>query len=1181
MSKLQDPNLIKNLLALKKRSLDVKFNLNNTDYTPIENIGSGAYGVVCCAQHKKTKDKVAIKKIPNVFDIVVTAKRTYREIKILKHFKHDNVISIREILKPPGSLADFKDVYVVLDLMESDLHRIIHSHQELTEEHVRFFLYQILRGLKYIHSASVIHRDLKPSNLLVNENCELKVGDFGMARGVATKKDDSMIFMTQYVATRWYRAPELIMSFVDYSAAVDMWSVGCIFGEMLGRKQLFPGREVLSQLQLIISTLGTPSEEVMEQSKSDIVRGLVKSLGHKERVPWKSVYPKASKKSIDLLSKMLVIDPRERITAEKALKHPFLNKYYDPDDEPVCPMFDFSFEEKPMDRDDLKQAIMTEIMDYHKPKEIRVAGGLLTPANKVQTTTESQNLHEPVVNAEGVLVAGGSAPPHAILNYPQTVNIQPAKLNAPVTVVNEPADFQNFMTHLQNQVAKPPAVTQGILQGQGVQSVPLGNASVQMGLAGHTACPAVSSARSVSVPASQAVPTSVIQTSTDHSGSKTMRSLLPEHLQPRSVGGVHSNQTPLSFQFVNQIGSTLQHQQTSESLFKKPSEPATQKFPKGLQNITICAKHALEAPTSDVEMLSARSNDGRTIDSVEMLSAKADGMPSTVIPTSAIETDVKKPTAILPKPGTQVPTAVQPKGSQIGPPPKKTTVSEDTKARIKDALLQAGNRKKLGSSSDEGGGRNRPITAVSRQKEREERRKKKLEKAMERKKKQREKDKPKCDLLLTDEDRDLLNKWTSMQQTTKPFVHPIRQHLPELIALKHESIIRKNCDENVEPLGGDQQTESGQTHQSVGVSSVVSSSTSGISVSAVPTNPGRETNVMVLIDGAGNMQNSSDAVHTMQTLVAEIPAASVQVPIPPNSMVSRQQLGSWPNSAVLGRSLHVNASDPSKPQNIRGSMQHQPQVIVHSSSYSPEISGFPNASLNKSTSPGSLFSYSSSENSQDAKSDVLVDILNTSPVVGGAESSPCDDVFSSLLRNSPKGGKELRSENLSPGRGGLNIQQDASHDPLLSQLDTIPNISEPKVDSPGAALRSEPFLDLASTSTPLPQQSLPQDLISLLTKQLSKSQVEDIFPPVLAMTPKGTGEGYGVGLDLDQILTEMFMESNTNKEAESGTYKPDSAPLSASLLADWLEVSGNMDAKEVMEDLQKELGLGSPMSLAE
>ena len=169
--------LRQNLLLLKRLSYNVKFNLEGTNYEPIENIGSGAYGVVCSAIHTKTKDKVAIKKIPAIFDHEEIAKRTYREVKILKHFKHDNIISIREILRQQG--ADFKDIYIVLDFMESDLNQIIYSPQVLTEEHVRFFLYQLLRGLKYIHSANVIHRDLKPSNLLVNENCELKIGDFG------------------------------------------------------------------------------------------------------------------------------------------------------------------------------------------------------------------------------------------------------------------------------------------------------------------------------------------------------------------------------------------------------------------------------------------------------------------------------------------------------------------------------------------------------------------------------------------------------------------------------------------------------------------------------------------------------------------------------------------------------------------------------------------------------------------------------------------------------------------------------------------------------------------------------------------------------------------------------------------------------------------------------------------
>ena len=171
--------LMNNLLTMKKKQFEVHFELEKTNYDPIEKIGTGAYGVVCSAKHKITNDSVAIKKIPRIFDNEHLSKRTYREIKILKHFKHDNVISIREILKPREPISEFKDVYIVLDLMESDLHNIIHSTQELSDEHVRYFLYQILRGLKYIHSANIIHRDLKPGNLLINENCDLKIGDFG------------------------------------------------------------------------------------------------------------------------------------------------------------------------------------------------------------------------------------------------------------------------------------------------------------------------------------------------------------------------------------------------------------------------------------------------------------------------------------------------------------------------------------------------------------------------------------------------------------------------------------------------------------------------------------------------------------------------------------------------------------------------------------------------------------------------------------------------------------------------------------------------------------------------------------------------------------------------------------------------------------------------------------------
>ena len=254
--------------------------------------------------------------------------------------------------------------------MESDLHQIIHSSQPLTLEHVRYFLYQLLRGLKYMHSAQVIHRDLKPSNLLVNENCELKVGDFGMARGLCTSPAEHQYFMTEYVATRWYRAPELMLSLHEYTQAIDLWSVGCIFGEMLARRQLFPGKNYVHQLQLIMTVLGTPSPAVIQAVGAERVRAYIQSLPPRQPVPWETVYPGADRQALSLLGRMLRFEPSARVSAAAALRHPFLAKYHDPDDEPDCaPPFDFAFDREALTRERIKEAIVAEIEDFHARRE--------------------------------------------------------------------------------------------------------------------------------------------------------------------------------------------------------------------------------------------------------------------------------------------------------------------------------------------------------------------------------------------------------------------------------------------------------------------------------------------------------------------------------------------------------------------------------------------------------------------------------------------------------------------------------------------------------------------------------------------------------------------------------------------------------------------------------------------
>jgi serine/threonine protein kinase len=192
-----------------------------SQYRLIKPIGHGAYGVVCSAENTKNKQKVAIKKITKAFSNPIETKRTLREVSLLRQFKHANIIEIVDIMKPE-SYEKYEDVYIVSELMNTDLHQIINSQQPLTDEHVQYFIYQILRGLKYIHSAHVLHRDLKPSNLLLNSNCDLKICDFGLAR-TASPFGDSAGFLTEYVATRWYRAPEIMLSWKEYTKAIDVW----------------------------------------------------------------------------------------------------------------------------------------------------------------------------------------------------------------------------------------------------------------------------------------------------------------------------------------------------------------------------------------------------------------------------------------------------------------------------------------------------------------------------------------------------------------------------------------------------------------------------------------------------------------------------------------------------------------------------------------------------------------------------------------------------------------------------------------------------------------------------------------------------------------------------------------------------------------------------------------------
>eukprot|EP01038_Epipyxis_sp_PR26KG_P006116 gene6116-8431_t len=334
-------------------------------YSLIRPIGHGAYGVVISALDKETGQKVAIKKISRAFEDPVDAKRILREIKLMKKFSHENVIRIIDIIPPPSTAEEFEDVYIVQDLMETDLHRIIYSKQPLTIDHIQYFVYQILRGLKYIHSANVLHRDLKPSNLLLRSNCDLKICDFGLARGV---EDEQSGGLTEYVVTRWYRAPEIMLACQEYTSAIDMWSVGCIFAELLARSPLFPGEDYIAQLRLICDKVGRPSEKDLDFVTSERAKRFMASLPNKPPTPFSELFPahRNEKDALDLLKKMLEIHPKRRITIDKALEHPFLESLHNNDDEPLNDSpFSFEFENEELSRERVQELIWEELREYH------------------------------------------------------------------------------------------------------------------------------------------------------------------------------------------------------------------------------------------------------------------------------------------------------------------------------------------------------------------------------------------------------------------------------------------------------------------------------------------------------------------------------------------------------------------------------------------------------------------------------------------------------------------------------------------------------------------------------------------------------------------------------------------------------------------------------------------------
>jgi len=369
----------------------IKFTIEEK-YEFIKQIGLGSFSAVCSCYDRKDNRNVAIKKVTNAFDDLEDARHILREIKLLSFFDHDNIVTLLDVAKPENKL-NYNDVYVITDLMETDLHRVIYSRQELTDEHIQYFIYQILRGTLYFHSANVIHRDLKPANILANKNCDLKICDFGLDHGKIKDDDKSVLNLIENPSlpieysnniiyddskrelndrniSRWYRAPEAILSPDDYKKPVDIWSIGCILAELLGRQPLFPADNNLDELQKIISVLGSPSDNDLEFITDTKIKNFVNRLAKRTKQSFNLMFSNANPVALDLLGKMLTFSPKKRYTVEQCISHPYFEGLHDPEQEPTAEStFDFSFDKDSLTKEKLRHMIYEQSMRFHGDEE--------------------------------------------------------------------------------------------------------------------------------------------------------------------------------------------------------------------------------------------------------------------------------------------------------------------------------------------------------------------------------------------------------------------------------------------------------------------------------------------------------------------------------------------------------------------------------------------------------------------------------------------------------------------------------------------------------------------------------------------------------------------------------------------------------------------------------------------
>ncbi|KAJ3412658.1 hypothetical protein HDV05_000408 [Chytridiales sp. JEL 0842] len=301
------------------------------NYEKLNRIEEGSYGVVYRARDRNTGEVVALKKLKLENEKSGFPVTTLREIHTLLLAKHRHIVDVREIVVTPS----YAGVFIVMEFVEHDLKSLMENMRSpFLQSEIKTLMLQILSAIDCLHSNWIIHRDLKTSNLLMNNRGEIKVADFGLAR----RFGDPQGHMTQLVVTLWYRAPELLLGAKEYTTAIDMWSIGCIFAELVNKEPLFPGRGEIDQLTKIFKLLGTPSEKIWP-GFSDLPNSKSVSFANIPFQSLRSRFPYLTENGIDLLSRLLTYDPKRRITAAQALRHPYFQESPAPKDPSLFPTF--------------------------------------------------------------------------------------------------------------------------------------------------------------------------------------------------------------------------------------------------------------------------------------------------------------------------------------------------------------------------------------------------------------------------------------------------------------------------------------------------------------------------------------------------------------------------------------------------------------------------------------------------------------------------------------------------------------------------------------------------------------------------------------------------------------------------------------------------------------------------